>query len=122
MFIGGRAKSNAIILFIDSKAGGPAFIRNNQITSGGEENTLNNLGSSPTAGLTFKAGFNPDYAIRIYGDSAGTGAFINSYDLQAGSRSCVGESVNATVASGFVSCTLPTDLPLLFVRLEVTVP
>ena len=103
IFIGGKAQTNAIILFIDSKAGGPSFIPNNQITTGGEENTINNLGSSPTAGLTFETGFNPDYAIRIYGDATSTGAFVNRYDLQTGSRSYVGESVTSSPsASGFI--------------------
>jgi hypothetical protein len=104
VFIGGMAKGNAILLFIDSKAGGGNFIPNNLITSGGEEYTINNLGSSASAGLTFESGFNPDYVVRIYGSGSGTEAHVNRYDLQAGSRAYVGQTVAAIVPpSGFVT-------------------
>ncbi len=106
VFIGGRASGNAILLFIDSRAGGPSFISNNQITTGGsagDREKINHLGTSTTAGLTFETGFNPDYALRIYGDGAGTAAFVNRYDLQAGTTAYVGDSVSVTpAASGFV--------------------
>jgi len=54
VFLGASAQGNAILLFIDSKSGGHNFIPNNLITGGGEEGTINNLGSSTTAGLTFE--------------------------------------------------------------------
>jgi hypothetical protein len=102
LFIGGKAQGNAILLFIDSKSGGSNFIANNQITSGGEESTINNLGTSASAGLTFESGFNPDYAVRVYG--ASDGAWVNSYNLQTGTRSLVGQCLNQSVGpNGFVS-------------------
>ena len=67
VFLAGRPQGNAFLLFIDSKAGGVSFIPNNLISGGGETDRINNLGSSPTAGMTFETGFQPDYAIRIYG-------------------------------------------------------
>lgn len=104
ILMAGRVQGNAFILFIDSKAGGVTKITNNLITSGGEEFTINNLGNSSTQGLTFENGFNPDYAVRIYGDGAGTAAHINRYNLQTGARSYVGQAVaNTPAASGFVS-------------------
>ena len=104
VFIGGKVSDNAIILFIDSKAGGLASISNTTITTGGEEYTINRLGRPSTTGLTFENGFTPDYAIRIWGNGSGTEAYVNRYDLQAGSRGYVGQTVAAVVpASGFVS-------------------
>lgn len=103
VFLGGRSNGNGIILFIDSKSGGASTIASNQITSGGEEYTINNLGPAGSdAGMTFENGFTPDYAVRIYGD--GNNAYVNRYDLQAGTRAYVGQSVaNALPPSGFVS-------------------
>ena len=63
-----RVKNRGILLFIDSKAGGRTFIPNNLITYGGEENYINNLGTSGASGLTFETGFEPDYAIRVFGE------------------------------------------------------
>ncbi len=54
VFLGSRPDDNAFILFIDSKPGGVNFIPNNLITVGDEAYTINNLGSSNTAGLTFE--------------------------------------------------------------------
>lgn len=103
VFMAGRVQNNAIILFIDSKAGGVTKITNNLITSGGEEYTINNLGTSPTDGLTFENGFTPDYAVRIFGDGGGTAAYVNRYNLQTGTRAYVGQAVASTPeASGFV--------------------
>ncbi|MES2924044.1 MAG: hypothetical protein V4819_21000 [Verrucomicrobiota bacterium] len=90
VFLGGRSSGSAFLLFIDSKPGGFNFIPNNLINSGGEEHTINNLGTSPTAGLTFEAGFTADYAIRIYG--SGSDAYINRYNLQTGIRDYVGNA------------------------------
>ncbi len=104
LFVSGVASDNAIILFIDSKAGGLNFVPNNLINSGGEEYTINNLGTSGSAGMTFEAGFNPDYAIRIYGNGDLTQAHVNRYDLQAGSRAYVGQSRGPVITnSGFIS-------------------
>ncbi len=107
-----KATDNAIIIFIDSKAGGINFIANNTIASGGEEFTINSLGSSASAGMTFETGFLADYALRIYINGAGDEAFINRYDLQTGTRTYVGSSKQTTPAlpvSGFVS-SLKIDL------------
>ena len=104
VFIGGKTSANATILFIDSKPGGITFIANNQIGSGGEEYTINNMATSASAGLTFENGFAPDYAVRIYGNGDGTQAHINRYDLVAGSRAYVGQTVaSANPASAFVT-------------------
>jgi hypothetical protein len=107
VFIGGRVKNDpyggAIILFIDSKPGGQNFIPNNLISSGGEEYTINNFGASTSAGLMFENGFNPDYAVRIYGNPGGNEAHVNRYDLQAGTRAYVGQTVAFFAPpSGFV--------------------
>lgn len=107
VFIAGRPNGNAILLFIDSKAGGVSSITNNLITSGGEEYTINNLAPTvPTGavGLTFEAGFTPDYVVRVYGDGGGVSTYVNRYNLQAGSRDYVGEAGTTSPAgSGFLS-------------------
>ena len=102
VFLAGRARGNAFMLFIDSKPGGVTFIPNNLITGGGEENSINNFGASSSAGMTFESGFQPDYAIRIFGDGGGgTGAWVNIYPLTAGaSRAYIGNSGDAGGASG----------------------
>ncbi len=102
VFMGGRAASgNAILLFIDSKPGGRTFIPNNLITTGGEGEYINNLGSSPTAGLAFETGFEPDYALRIYGINAD--AHINQYNLQTGNRIYLGNAGTDNSSGGIVS-------------------
>ena len=104
VFLAGRPQGNAFILFVDSKPGGVTFIPNNLITGGGEESSINNFGSSASAGMTFETGFEPDYAIRIYGEGAGgTGAWAAVYPLTAGaSRSYIGDSGSSVGASGGV--------------------
>lgn len=102
VFMGGRAASgNAILLFIDSKPGGRSFMPNNLITSGGEGEHINNLGSSPNTGMTFETGFEPDYALRIYGINGD--AHINEYNLQLGSRIYLGNAGTDTRNGGIVS-------------------
>ena len=105
VFLAGKPAGNAIILFIDSKAGGPSTIANNQITSGGEEFTINNLGPDGSdTGMTFETGFNPDYAVRIYGTGDGTQAYVNFYNLQTGTRGYFGQIVAASnPANSFVT-------------------
>ncbi len=121
IFLGGRAKGsspdgNAFLLFIDSKPGGVTFIANNLITSGGDEATINHLGSSDSAGLTFETGFEPDYAIRIYGDPNGTEFYVNRYDLTTRVRTYVGEvGTTSPAASGIVSAIRATGV-------DVTIP
>jgi hypothetical protein len=88
--IAGSAQGNAVIVFIDSKPGGVSFIPNNLISSGGDEGTINNLGTSSSAGLTFEEGFTPDYAVRVYG--SGSDAYVNSYNFTTGVRSYLGNS------------------------------
>ena len=106
--IGGRVASddfglNAILLFIDSKSGGTNFIPNNLITTGGAEETINKLGTSPTTGLTFESGFNADYAIRIISNDDDNQALIDRYDFAAGTRTFVGDSAAGTLSNGFIS-------------------
>jgi len=102
VFLAGRPQGNAFLLFIDSKAGGVSFIPNNLISGGGETDRINNLGSSSTAGMTFETGFQPDYAIRIYGEgNGGPGAWAAVYPLTAGAnRSYIGNSGDVGGASG----------------------
>lgn len=97
-----RVYQRGIILFIDSKSGGRTFISKPLITFGGEEDTINNLGTDTVTGMTFETDFTPDYAIRIYGDG-GTGAFVNTYDLTAGTRTEAGNAGVAVISSGFIS-------------------
>lgn len=104
VFIAGKPQGNAILLFIDSKPGGVSFIPNPLINSGGEENTINNLGLSPTVGLTFEAGFEPDYVVRVFGDGNGVASYVNRYNLSAGTRNYVGEAgTTSPAASDFVT-------------------
>jgi hypothetical protein len=102
VFVAGRPQGEAFILFVDSKPGGPSFIPNNLITGGGEEWCINNFGLSASAGMTFESGFQPDYAIRIFGDGGGgTGAYVAIYPLAVGSsRSDLGDSGSAAGVSG----------------------
>jgi hypothetical protein len=99
LFIAGRANGNAIILFIDSKSGGVSNLTNDLIRSGGFESDINNLGTSNSAGMTFESGFQPDYAIRIYGN--GTDAYASIFDLAKRIRVDLGQvdDVNGSTAS-----------------------
>ncbi|MBC8127014.1 MAG: hypothetical protein H8M99_07710 [Gloeobacteraceae cyanobacterium ES-bin-144] len=97
-----RVNARGIILFIDSKSGGQTFIPDNLISFGGEENYINNLGTNTTSGMTFETGFTPDYAVRIYGDGT-TGAFVNIYDLTAGTRTEAGNAGVGVISKGFIS-------------------
>ncbi len=106
-----RVQNRGILIFIDSRSGGRTFIPNNLINFGGEEYTLNNLGTDSSNGMTFESGFVPDYAIRIFGDG-GTGAFVNTYDLVAGARAYAGDSGAATISSGFISAMRSFNLGL----------
>jgi hypothetical protein len=117
LHLAARVKNRGIILFIDSKAGGHNFIPNNLINFGGEENYINNLGTSSSSGMTFESGFEADYAIRIYGDG-GTGAFVNLYDLNARTREYAGNAgvgeiskgpIKAMEASGLGSVAIGND-------------
>ena len=97
-----RVQGRGIILFVDSKAGGRNFIPNNLITFGGEENYINSLGADGSSGMTFESGFEADYAIRVYGDGA-TGAFVNIYNLAAGTRTEAGNAGVADISKGIIS-------------------
>jgi len=94
--LSGKASGNAVLLFIDSKSGGANVIANNQITSGNEPDKINNLN-----GMTFEAGFSPDYALRIYGD--GGNAYVNIYDLQGHTSVYAGNSGTTNLTNGIVS-------------------
>lgn len=104
LFLGARASNNAIILFVDSKPDGVDTLVTNLITSGGEAEQINNFGLSETFGMEFEAGFEADYAIRIFGTADGSGAFVNLFDLNAGTRTFVGNSVDdLTLGAGVIS-------------------
>jgi hypothetical protein len=96
-----RGKNRGILLFIDSRPGGRTFISNPLITSGEEEQYINNLGLDANNGMTFEAGFEPDYALRIYPDG-GTGAFVNLYDLNEGTRVYAGNAGVDVISSRFI--------------------
>ena len=103
VFLGGRVDGgNAILLFIDSKAGGVSKIPNNLITSGDLPAAINNLGTSPSNGMTFESGFQPDYAIRIQGNGLFQ-AEVHRYDLDAGTGHAVGNAAEVTRSGGFIS-------------------
>ena len=113
LFIAGRANDKAILLFIDSKTGvGVNRITPNLINSqpGGAETFINRLALDATHGMTFETGFNPDLAIRIYGnETAGVKvATVDRYDLVTGSHTAVGDS-HAGVVSGGPIRALKTD-------------
>jgi len=102
LFIAGRADGNSIILFIDSKPGvGVSGITNDLIRSGGFETDLNHLALDGVNGMTFETGFQPDYAIRVYG--SGTAAYASLFDLNRRIRVDLGEVDNATASHGAVS-------------------
>ena len=102
VFLGGRPDGNAFILFIDSKPGGVNFIPNNLIAVGDEAYTINKLGTSPTAGMTFETDFTADYAVRIYG--TGSNAYVARYNLQTGTRdSLENAGLSNQGPSGFVT-------------------
>jgi choice-of-anchor C domain-containing protein len=102
VFLGGRASGgNSVLLFLDTKPGGPEFIGNTVITSGGEGFYINNLGTSPFDGMTFEDGFTPDYALRIYGLDGD--AHVNLYDLRAGTRVYLGNAGTGNRSGGIVS-------------------
>jgi hypothetical protein len=96
LFIGGRAAGNAVLLFIDSKAGGISSITRSTIASGGLETDLNNLAPESGTGLTFENDFQPDFAIRVYG--TGVEAYGSLFDLEKRIRSDMGR-IDLTAAS-----------------------
>ena len=104
LFLAGRATDEAVILFIDAKPGGVTRITPNLIATqpGGEEVYINRLATSPTSGMAFENGFEPELAIRIYGnETAGTRvAYVNRYDLVTGGHVYAGESHAGLVVSG----------------------
>lgn len=102
---------NSFLLFIDSKPGGISRISPSQIAildlegDGTEEGYINSLGVSEEEGMTFENGFLPDYAIRIGGGGTGINrrAFVNRYDLVAGTFNVSGEAHEANLADGIIS-------------------
>ena len=102
LFVAGRADGNAIMIFIDSKPGvGVSSITNDLIRSGGFETDLNHLALDGVSGMTFETGFQPDYAIRIYG--SGSAAYASLFDLNRRIRVDLGQVDNATASHGAVS-------------------
>ena len=101
LFVAGRADGNAIIIFIDSSPGaGVSSITNDLIRSGGSESDLNHLAPDAGTGMTFEDGFQPDYAIRIYG--GGAEAYACVYDLNRRIHVDLGRVDNATASHGAV--------------------
>lgn len=102
LHLAARVNNRSIILFIDSKSGGQTFIPKPLITFGGEQDQINNLGTDALVGMTFESGFTPDHAVRIFGDGA-TGAFVNLFDLTAGTRIEAGNAGIGTISKGIIS-------------------
>jgi hypothetical protein len=101
LFIAGRANDNAIILFIDSKPGGGTTITKDLIRSGDLEVDINHLAPDSGTGMTFESGFQPDHAIRIYGN--GSAAYASHFDLVKRIRIDLGQVDNATASHGPVA-------------------
>lgn len=112
VFIAGRVGNNAMILFVESKAGGVNRITPNLINpqSNGEEAYINQLALNESQGMTFESGFNPNMAIRIYGNevSGVKSALVNRFDFTNGTHSYSGDSHAATVSDGPIRA-LKTD-------------
>lgn len=104
LFLAGRANDSAVILFVDAKSGGVNRITPTLIAPqpGGEEVYINRLASGPTQGMTFESGFEPELAIRVYGSESldGKFAFVNRYDLAAGTQTYSGQSHATTISDG----------------------
>lgn len=117
LFLAGRANDSAIILFIDAKSGGVNRITPGLIAAqpGGEEVYINRLASSPTAGMAFELGFEPELAIRIYGNESldGKFAFVNRYDLSAGTHVYSGQCHGAPISEGPIRSMMTDWRPVL---------
>lgn len=104
LFLAGRANDSAVILFLDAKPGGVGRITPDLIAAqpGGEEVYINRLASGPTQGMAFESGFEPEMAIRVYGSESFDGkfAFVNRYDLSAGTQTYSGQAHGATISDG----------------------
>jgi hypothetical protein len=88
LFLGGSVSDNAMVIFIDSKAGGLNSISSTTLapavndTSTSENYQVNNLGGINP--FVFESGFNADYMIRVYG--SGSNAWMTICDLQSASN------------------------------------
>ena len=88
LFLGGSVSGNAMVIFIDSKAGGLNSISSTTLapavggTSTNDNYQVNNLGG--TNPFVFESGFNADYMIRVYG--SGSNAWMTICDLQSASN------------------------------------
>ena len=88
LFLGGSVSGNAMVIFIDSKAGGLNSISSTTLapavggTSTEDNYQVNNLGG--TNPFVFESGFNADYMIRVYG--SGSNAWMTICDLQSASN------------------------------------
>jgi hypothetical protein len=100
----GRADNHAIILFIDAKPGGVTRITPDLIDfqAGGEHEFINKLAQDGDVGLTFETGFEPELAIRIFGDEVSTvkHAYVNGFDLVAHTHTYLGDSHAAIISNG----------------------
>ncbi len=96
VLLAGKPDNNALLLFIDSAPGGFNTISGSQISSGGEEFTINNL-----SGFTFETGFDADFAVRIFGNASG--AFVNTYNLTTGVREYAGDCLPANISNTFIA-------------------
>lgn len=104
LFIAGRVKNNAILLFLQTKAGGVNRITPDLIDPqpNGEEAFINQLARDATHGMTFETGFQPNLAIRILGEDVSPvkHAYVDRYDLVAGTHAYVGDALAGTVNDG----------------------
>jgi hypothetical protein len=88
LFLGGSVSDNAMVIFIDSKAGGLNSISSTTLapavnnTSTSDNYQVNNLGGINP--FVFESGFNADYMIRVYG--SGSNAWMTICDLQSASN------------------------------------
>jgi hypothetical protein len=117
--IAARVKNRGILLFIDSRGGGRSFIPNPLINFGGEGQYINNLGTNGLSGMTFEDDFEADYAIRIFGNGA-DGAFVNLYDLHAGTRTEVGNAGAALVSKNFIKSIRASGLGITSIANNLT--
>ena len=100
LFLGGRVWGNALVVFIDSKAGGLTSISSSTLANGGDNYQVNNFGGANP--FVFENGFAADYMLRVYGD--GANAWVNICDLQAASNvSYAGNAGDSTVSNTFIS-------------------
>jgi hypothetical protein len=84
-----NANNNKILVFLDTKSGG--F---NNLASWTNRNGIYYSIRNLDGGITFDAGFEPDYILGM--NYAGATAFFDLYDMQAGSNNFLGTNLSST--------------------------